>query len=330
MIALFTWATVGLLAGGVVFTAVLACRRLQLAREDRRRVEAELRLRPSALALLDGEEAPPEPATAREAEILAALVARLGRQLSGSARERLGAFFERSGGVEGEIRRLRSRRSWRRATAAHSLGDMGSRVAVPALLGALRDPAREVRAAAARSLGRLGAVEAVDPLVYGLVERSVPRAVAGQALLAIGPAALPALRRLESAQESEAREIAIELVGLLGDASEGALLVERLRDGAAEVRAKAARALGRLAAEEGAAELRATLHDRIPFVRAAAAVALGAMRDRDAVDELRAVAVNDQYEPARAAAYALARIDPDALSGAPLLDEAADVAALAR
>ncbi len=40
---------------------------------------------------------------------------------------------------------------WRRAMAAHSLGDMGSPVAVPALLQLLlSDPAHDVREAAAR------------------------------------------------------------------------------------------------------------------------------------------------------------------------------------
>ena len=51
---------------------------------------------------------------------------------------------------------------------------------------------------------------------------------------------------------------------------------------AAEVRAKAARALGRLGAEDEADGLRAALGDRIPFVRATAAIALGMVADQEA------------------------------------------------
>jgi HEAT repeat protein len=316
VVPFLTWAAVGLAAAGAVSVLVLALRRIVVGRRELRRLGAENRLRPLALALLDDEQIDVGSLDEREARVLADLLARLGRSLRGVSTERIGAFFEDQGWIDRELAVLRGRRGWRRATAAFALGDMAGREAIPALVEALDDPDRDVRAAAARSLGRLAADEAVEPLVYALAEGRVPLSVVGQALLSIGPAALPGLRRLEDAPEAEARAFAIELVGLLGDASDDARVVGRLRDSSAEVRAKAARALRRLGAEEATNELRGALRDRIPFVRAQAAHALGAVGDTSAAPELIEVARTDAFEPAQAAALAASRLDPRAVAAA--------------
>jgi hypothetical protein len=314
-------------------TVVLALRRLALARQERRRAEAEARLRPLAVMLVEGEVPDASTLEAGDAEILAGVLARYSRWLTGDARSHVARFFEREGGVDAEMRALGDRRAWRRATAAYTLGDMASTRAAPALVAALDDHARAVRAAAARSLGRLGAADAAEPLVLALVEGRVPRAVAGQALLAIGPNALPRLAELVDHDDATVRASVIELIGLLGDAAAAAFLLERLRDASAEVRAKAARALGRLAADEAAAGLRAALRDRIPFVRVSAAHALGMVGDRDSVGDLLRVARADAVpDVAQAASGAVGRIAPDLLLRAatvpdagPHVHEAADL-----
>jgi hypothetical protein len=336
MVTLLSWAAAALGGLGAALVVVLTVRRLSLAGQTRETLAAETRLRPLALALVEGDPVDLRPLDEREAHILAALLARYGRWLTGSSRVHIAAFFEATGRVVREIEALADRRSWRRATAAYVLGDMASNAAIPPLLDALTDDEREVRAAAARALGRLGASEAVEPLVYALASRRVPKTVAGQALLAIGPSAVAGLRKLATHPDAEVRAVAIELIGLLGDAAEAPELVERLRDTSAEVRAKAARALGRLGADEAAAELRVALDDRIPFVRVAAAFALGAIGDRRAAGRLFVIAKDDQFDPAQAAARALMRIDPEltvaaADSGAgPHLVEAADLLAAGR
>jgi HEAT repeat protein len=281
----------------------------------RHRQDAEARLRPLAFALLEDGTAPgiDEP---RDAEVMAAMLVRYSQRLRGDARAELAAYFERSGAVERELARLDDRRPWRRAAAAHTLGDMGSRRAIPALLGALGDLDRDVRAAAARSLGRLRADLAAEPLVKALVREEVPRGVAAHALLELGEAALPSLRGLALHDDPAVREAAVDLLGLLGGAGDASLVVVRLRDSAAEVRASAARALGRLAAEDAARHVQAALADRIPFVRAAAATALASIGDRGAAHDLLKVARTDRYEPAQAAARALARVDPASLLAA--------------
>ena len=72
----------------------------------------------------------------------------------------------------------------------------------------------------------------------------------------------------------------------------------------------AARALGRNGTRRAAAGLRGALSDPAPFVRTAAAHALGRIGDRDAFDALVRQAAEDAYDPAQAAAQALAGIDP--------------------
>ena len=330
------WAALALTAAGSLSAYLLSVRRIHLMRSDLRHRAGEERLATVAVQLADGE-LPTGELTRGDVELVAELLARYSRQLTGDARSNIAHFFECHGLVGREVAHLGDRRNWRRARAAFVLGDMCSPQALDPLLGALEDSSREVRSAAARSLGLLGSGQAVEPLVHGLVERRVPRAVGGQALLTLGPEALGPLRPLLLHAEPDVRATAVELVGLLGDPADARLLTSRMRDSAAEVRAKAARALGRLGAEEATAELREALGDRIGFVRANAAVALGLVGDRASASALLEVARNDEFDPAQAAAQALSRLYPELLWSAardrtsgPHLAEAADLTAAAR
>ena len=264
--------------------------------------------------------------------MLAEAIGRLSRNLTGDARERIGTYFAGTSAYAAEIAALHERTVWRRATAAYRLGDMACPEAVPDLLRALEDRDDDVRAAAARSLGRLGRPEAAEPLVRVLVDGTVPRALAFRAVLDLGAAALPALRGLARADDPDERVEAVELLGWLGDAADDALLIEAVGDPSAEVRAKAAGALGRLASDDGAEALTEALDDRIYFVRLQAARALGQVGERAAVPRLLRQAREDRFEAARAAAQAVARVDPEALlfaaaepDAGPHLHEAADL-----
>jgi HEAT repeat protein len=322
------------LAGAsVLLVAVLVLRRLRLARAESDRRRGEAAMLPMALTLLDETPAEALGLDDRRLRVLAGVLARFARELRGAPRERIATFFEDSGLVARERQALRSRRPWRRAEAARLLGDMSSTCAVSALVSALDDPERDVRAAAARSLGRLGSEAAVQRLVQALAAGRVPYAVAAHALLSIGAPALPQLRRLVDEVAHEVRATAIEVIGLLGDPSDAPLLEGRLRDASAAVRAKAAVGLGRVGAEGSRPALRQALSDRVPFVRAAAAEAIGALGDVEAIPALVDLAVDAHFEPARAAARALAELEPapDFLLRAdagPHLREAADLALL--
>lgn len=333
MLAVLTIATLALGAASAAFVVLLVWRRTTLAGQERGRSATEHRLRPFALALAAGDDDVAFPVLDRsEQAILAEALARVSRQVTGEARTRIADYFECSAALASELGALRTRRGWRRASAAFRLGDMGCAVAIPALLVALHDRDREVRSSAARSLGRLGADDAAVPLVESLVGATIARPIAFRALLDIGAAALPGLRQMARDADPDIRSTAIELLGWLGGAFDAALLVGALTDSSAEVRARAASALGRLAAADGAEALAGALDDRIYFVRLQAARALGQVGEVTAVPALLRQAREDRFEAARAAAAAVAMIDPDALlvaanepGAGPHIHEAADL-----
>lgn len=319
----------------LVLLVELAIRRVVLERRARRYAAVERRVRPIAILLVEGESRERPELSARDQAVLADVLGRYARQLSGGADERIAAYFRGSDAYVQAVRELGARRAWRRAAAAYRLGDMCCEEAGPALLEALADGKRTVRASAARSLGRLEVAEAAKPLVEALVSGSVPNGVAGQALVELGSAALPELRALAEHPDYRLRATSLALLGLIGAVADAPLAVRSLGDTSAEVRAAAAEMLARVGGPPAEPALRSALDDRIAFVRADAAVALGAIGSRDAVPRLLEMARTDRFRPARAAAQAVARISPVALAEAaeepdagPHLHQAADLSAL--
>jgi HEAT repeat protein len=331
MIEALAIAAIALTAVNVLFVAVLVARRLYLARRERESAELEARVTPFAHHLVDAGTLARTLDNSEEVA-LARVLARMSRLVKGDARANIGAYFASGSAYAAELSALDSRRAWRRAAAAFALGDMATELAVPRLLPAVDDGNRDVRAAAARSLGRLQATEAVEPLVSRLADGSLPRIVAGSALLAIGDAALPQLRALLGHGDPHVRATATELVGLLGGGSDAEALEPALADPDARVRAEAAAAMGRIGSRRAAEGLVAALSDDEPSVRAAAAAALGVVRERAAVPRLLELAETDAFEPARAAARAAFAIDRAAVEAAasrgPHLQEVVDLAAV--
>ena len=312
----------------------LAIRRVTLARRERRTAEAERRVRPVAIDLLEGTATPP-PLSHADEIALATMVGRYSRKVSGATSARIAEYFRDGGGLAAARARLRSRRAWRRAAAAYSLGDMACPEAVPWLLEALEDKSGEVRAAAVRSLGRLRDPEAAEPLVQSLVARRVPRGMAGSALLQLGMPAVGELRRIARHEDPRVRAIAVTVLGLVGDSGDSDLALIAIGDPAPDVRAAAARALARIGTSAALPALDRALDDPAPFVRAEAASALGSIHARPALPHLLQIARTDRFRPARAAAQAVAEIDAAMLAEAAAvpdagahLHEAADLAAI--
>jgi hypothetical protein len=334
LLGLAPFLVLGLLA--VLVVAGLVARRGVLDRAARRRRTLEDRLRPAALDLIDGGGQAPTLAD-NEVAVFEDLLLRTGRALRSDARGPIAAWFEANGSVARELAGLTARQEWRRAAAAFTLGDLGSHAAVRELVPALEDRSRDVRMAAARSLGRLGAEEGVGPLLDAVAAGQIPRGVGTAAVGAIGTAATAELLRRGNDPRPGVRRTAAELLGVVGDADAAAGLVAWLRDPAPEVRGAAAHALERLADARAAEALVAALDDDDASVRVAVATALGNVGGSGAADRLLLAARTDAFEPARAAARALARLDPARLavaalepSAGPHLHEAADRAALAK
>ena len=323
---------VAVLAGAnAALLGVVVLRRLRLSARERARAAIEARLKPGVLGFVAGGEDLPAATGERDDAVLAELLGAFARVTQGPVRARIAEHFEAAGAVARELHVLEApRHPHRAAAAAHRLGDMCSLEAAPVLVAALCHRDRDVRAAATRSLGRLGVADAVEPLLAALAERRVPDGLGRWALLQLGEPALPRLRVLMATGEPVQRAGAVQLLGLMGGASDAEAVEARLRDSSADVRREAALALGRIGGPRNFDALRRALDDRIPGVREAAAGALGRLRDADAAERLLALAREDRFEVARAASRALAQIDPDrvhrAASSGAHLREASDLA----
>ncbi|MBI2924279.1 MAG: HEAT repeat domain-containing protein [Verrucomicrobia bacterium] len=187
-----------------------------------------------------------------------------------------------------------------RQAAAKALGKLGDPTATAPLVAALDDPESLVRAEAALALGRLADPAALDPLIaqlsstLGDVQEAATQALvhfgapAVQKLMAVlhqssyamrikaakvlgqigDPHALPALTAALQDSHLEARREVIEALTHFSPVPIEPIL-GMLADPAAEVRATAARALGRLKDPRALEPHRAALKDPDPEVREA-------------------------------------------------------------
>jgi len=297
-----------LIAVGVMYSLLLWVRRMHADHSRRRVAEARVRLEPLAHALLDGE--PAGTTARRDEQALTQILAELAPALTGESRDAIADHFETSGAVTRVSRRLADPRAHRRAEHAALLGDMCSSLAEVPLLQALNDRDPDVRLAAARSLGRLRPRTAAGPLLFALVQGLVPRAVAANALLSIGAAALPGIRNLLDDDQPAARANAVELLGRLGNPRDSQSLRDRLGDDAPLVRRRACEALARLGADDAGDALEELLADDVTDVRISAAAAIGAVGDDRSAPTLLRLVHHDVVEVSEVAARALSAVAP--------------------
>jgi HEAT repeat protein len=218
------------------------------------------------------------------------IVVRRGRDPAGLSAE----DYEFAGLVARHLRALRTERRWiRRATAAEILGWTGSSSAVPALIETALDASGEpppVRNAALRSLERIRHPGAVPPLIAALGSEETwfqPRAATVLARIG-GPAVEPLVRELaDASRPAVIRRWAAHVLGEIGDRRALRRLHEALADVDPELRARAAKALGRLRdASSVGPLLDRLLTDPSAFVRTSVARALGQLPTRETVEFL--------------------------------------------
>ena len=126
---------------------------------------------------------------------------------------------------------LSDKRPAMRETAAHILGIMRSRSAVPALIAALRDPVPAVQVQAVKALGRAGGATAVPALLQAL--RGADEQTGSQifvALVQIGRAAVPALIEASASGSAWMRWHCIRALADIDDSQALSVLVQALRD----------------------------------------------------------------------------------------------------
>jgi HEAT repeat protein len=173
---------------------------------------------------------------------------------------------------------------------------------------ALDDEHEEVRAAAVEAAGRLGDPCAISALIGHLTHPSrYQRSRVVDALRNLGPRVTPALVELARTRPDLTR-LAVEVLGLIGTAAALDPLLEWCADPRSDVRMTALAALGSIGLDDRSYyfALRA-LGDPDPEVRAMAARALGRGRREEAVGYL-AARLDDEWLPAAQAAGALRRL----------------------
>ncbi|HEX7125885.1 MAG TPA: HEAT repeat domain-containing protein [Thermodesulfobacteriota bacterium] len=276
-----------LLAAVVALLAatVLGLRSLREARE-RRGIERRATLLPAVRALLADPNTTPDDLAAfwrrsGAPESVASLLLDEVRALGPGPRAVVTGAFEAVGRVDRDLAALRSRRWWVRAAAADRLRRLAVPRAAEPLLERLRDRHEEVRLVAARALADLGDARVVRPLLASLSGSSRWAAIQAAAILTtLGPAAadtLTAVLREEATHAGgDPRRLRLLLDGLAeaGNRDAAGTVAAFLSHRDPDIRARAARVLGRLGAPGAARVLRQALDDPAWPVRAQAAAAL--------------------------------------------------------
>lgn len=235
--------------------------------------------------------------------------------LRGQDREALGRVLDRIGAVDTARRQTRSTRAVVRAQAGEFLGESGSPEAVRDLLQLLQDADPKVRWAAARGLGRLGHPSAVVPLLSAVEGPcAVPVDVVADAVFAIRYCPVPVLRQGLASPSVPTRALTVELLGRFQALAAADELIGLLHDDpSVEVRARAARALGRLGSPRAVQPLLAAVERGPVAMRAQAIWALGEIGAVEALPVLRATLLGPARHLGELAADALAAMGPRGL-----------------
>jgi HEAT repeat protein len=228
--------------------------------------------------------------------------------LRGKDRETLGVVLDRLGAVEAARRQAKSKRAGARAEAGEFLGQSGSPEAVRDLVQLLQDPDPKVRWAAARGLGRLGHPSAV-PALLASIEGTLPvpiDLVAG-AVAEIRECPVPLLREGLTSASVPKRALTVELLGRFQALVAADEVIDLLHhDPSVEVRARAARSLGRMGSPRAVKPLLGCVEDGPVATRAQAIWALGEMGALEAIPVLRTTLEGSSHHLGELAADALA------------------------
>lgn len=227
--------------------------------------------------------------------------------LRGADRETLGRVLDRLGAVDAARRQTRSKRADARAEAGEFLGESGSAAAVRDLLELLQDADPKVRWAAARGLGRLGHPSAVSPLLESLEGlRSVPVDVVADAVVQIRECPMDVLRDGLHSPSVPTRAVTVELLGRFQALIAADDVIDLLHhDPSVEVRARAARSLGRMGSPRAVEPLLTYVDTGPVAMRAQAIWALGEIGAPEALPYLRASLLGPSHHMSELAADAL-------------------------
>jgi len=211
------------------------------------------------------------------------------------------------------LRKLKKGSRWDSALAAERLGRIRYAAAVPYLIEALGSDRKDVRLMAINSLGVIGDESAIPHLMNALKQtlkdkdgEDVSVRVVKSAIISFGTAVLRDLMGELKSQDWMVRATALDILGEIGDSSTSAEFSRMLGDPEHEVRAKAAKGLGKLKVREAIPLLLAALKDPDWVVRLHSARALGLIGAESAIQPLKAALTDKSWQVRAAASEAMA------------------------
>lgn len=232
--------------------------------------------------------------------------------LRGEDRDALGRMLDRLGALDTARRQTRSKRAGVRAEAGEFLGESGSPEAARDLLVLLEDSDPKVRWSAARGLGRLGDQSAVAPLLASLEgAHAVPVDVVADAIFEIRDCPVALLTAGLQSPSVPMRAVTVELLGRFQALAAADDVIDLLaNDPSVEVRARAARSLGRMGSPRATKALLACVDNGPIAMRAQAIWALGEIGAPEALPVLRATLLGASHHMGELAADALSAMGP--------------------
>jgi len=306
-------AALAVTAGALITFAVSARRRRRSGGATDAAMEAEVR-RMLFRAVDEGDLAPSaiQALSAPQQRALEAQARTLLPNLRGEDHETIGRVLDRLGAVDAAREQAQSKRALARAQAGEFLGQSGSPDAVRDLLRLLEDSDPKVRWAAARGLGRLGHPTAVEPLLASLEgTHVVPVDVVADALFQIRECPVPLLRRGLESPSVPTRAVALELLGRFQALSAADDVIDLLHnDPSVEVRARAARSLGRMGSPRALEPLLSCVESGPVAMRSQAIWALGEIGAPEALPVLSGALMGPSHHISELAADALAAMGP--------------------
>lgn len=223
---------------------------------------------------------------------------------------RLYVIFEKLGYVDYYLGSLKSPTVWKRAQAAERLGIIRCRRAVPALIEALGDEARDVRNMAVYALGLIGDERGLHAIMSCLMKclgqiEEVSVRIVKSALISYGRPAVKVLRRGLKSGNWRVRAVTVEILGNIDDPAVVDELSLALFDREPDVRAKAARGLGKKRGRSAITDLMILTEDPFWVVRLQCARALGLIYAPQAIEKLKQRLLDTNWQVRRAAAESL-------------------------
>lgn len=233
--------------------------------------------------------------------------------LRGVDREYLMRLAKEMGLVDRYLGALQSRRRWRRARAAESLGYFGGEKAVRPLGELLSDEDETIQAVAARALARIGSDEAVRLLAQTLDTPSeLTRLRVAENLERLGNLTVRPLSGMLLTLGTEGAVMAAQVLGnLRASDARPALGSTLLHTWDEDVRAQATLALGKIGDPADIPLILESAKSPSWPVRAQAANALGLIGEVSTIPVLKEMATDEEWWVRLNAAKALANMGPE-------------------